>query len=87
MKRVIAIVLIALMFCMILSGCNESLGFGNYSWKHIHFSDAVGGHCATITKWYDCSTGIEVHTEEYGAMFLSEGSYIMFETSNCPYCD
>lgn len=87
MKKFIAIALAAILCLMMLVGCNENWGFGNYSWKHIHFSDAIEGHCATISSWHDNTTGIEVHTVECGSMFLSEGSYILFENaSGCPYC-
>ena len=86
MKKFIAIIMIMLMafsFC----ACNENWGFGNYNWKHVHFSDTVEGHCATISSWHDNTTGIELHTVECGSMFLSEGSYILFENgSDCPFC-
>lgn len=87
MKKVVVIVLCVIAMCFMLTGCNENWGFGNYSWKHVHFSDAVEGHCATIKSWHDNSTGIELHTEECGSMFLSEGSYILFESgADCPFC-
>jgi hypothetical protein len=86
MKKFIAIVMIMAM-ALCLCACNESWGFGNYSWKHVHFSDAVSGHCATISSWHDNTTGIELHTIECGSIFLSEGSYILFESgSDCPFC-
>ena len=90
MKKVIAFVLILIMV-LALSACgNRSIGFGNYSFKHVHFTDAVGGHCATVEKWYECegSIGIEMKTTEYGAIWCSEGTYIMFESGErCPYCN
>lgn len=87
MKKIIALVL-CLMLTLSLCACgNENWGPGNYNWKHVHFSDAVEGHCATIKSWHDNTTGIEIHTEECGSMFLSEGSYILFESaSDCPFC-
>jgi hypothetical protein len=88
-KRKILVIVLALcvaLWMCVLTGCNENLGFGNYNWQHIHFSDAVSGHCATISSWHDNETGIEVHTKEYGSMFLSEGSYILFESEDCPFC-
>ena len=74
--------------CFLMSGCsNMSMGIGSYTFRHVHFSDAVSGHCATVEKWYDNSTGVEVKTSEYGPIFLSEGSYAMFnDASKCPYC-
>lgn len=87
MKKFVAVIVIMVMCITLLAGCNENWGFGNYSWKHVHFSDAVEGHCATISSWHDNTTGIELHTVECGSMFLSEGSYILFESAaGCPYC-
>lgn len=88
MKRIIATIMIMIVMIVTLCACgNENWGLGNYSWKHVHFSDAVEGHCATISSWHDNTTGIEIHTVECGSMFLSEGSYILFEnSSDCPFC-
>ena len=87
MKKIICLILLVLALTVVLCGCNENWGLGNYSWKHVHFSDTISGHCATITSWHDNETGIELHTKDYGSMFLSEGSYILFESAeDCPYC-
>lgn len=88
-KRLLAL-LLCLSFCILcFAGCgNMSLGLGNYSFKHIHFGDHLNSYCATVEKWYDNSSGLEVKTTEYGAIFLSEGTYILFESgASCPYCD
>lgn len=89
-KRKVLVIVLALCMALwmcVLTGCgNQSLGFGNFTFKHVHFSDAVEGRCATIEKWYDNEQGIEVKTKEYGSMFLSEGSYILFESDDCPFC-
>lgn len=89
MKKVIGMILVVMLLVCTLCACgNENWGFGNYNWKHVHFSDAVDGHCATISSWHDNEAGIEIHTVECGSMFLSEGSYILFESeSNCPFCN
>ena len=89
MKKVIALVLVLIMV-LTLSACgNMNYGFGNYSFKHAHFTDAVGGHCATVEKWYERgSRGIEIKTKEYGTIWCSEGTYIIFESGEkCPYCN
>ena len=87
MKKIIAILLATIMIFTFAACGNENWGFGNYNWKHVHFSDAIEGHCATISSWHDNTTGIEIHTVECGSMFLSEGSYILFESSaDCPFC-
>ena len=89
MKRLICIVLVTLLLASCLTGCgNMSLGLGNFTFEHVHFTDAVEGHCATVEKWYDGETGIEVKTKEYGSMYLSEGEYMLFGSGeNCPYCN
>jgi hypothetical protein len=88
MKKIVCLLLvIVVMMCCLASCGNQSLGLGNFTFEHIHFSDAIGGHCATIEKWYDNSEGIEVKTKEFGSMYLSEGSYILVEDgTHCPYC-
>ena len=92
MKKFICLILVPMMMVMALalSACgNKSVGFGNYSFKHIHFTDGVEGHCATVERWYDNDGGgIEVHTAEYDALWCAEGTYIMLESGEkCPYCD
>ena len=57
MKKFIAIVMIMVM-ALTLCACNENWGFGNYSWKHVHFTDNVEGHCATISSLHDTTTVI-----------------------------
>lgn len=86
MKKIIVILAI-LMLSITLCACGNQSLFGNYTFKHIHFFTYTDAYCATIDEWTDASTGIEVLTDEYGSMFLSEGSYIMMESSkDCPFC-
>lgn len=88
MKRIIALVLGIILAVGCLTSCgNKAIGLGNYSYEHIHFSDAKTGYCGTIKKWYNNEIGIEVKTAEYGSCYLSEGSYMMFsDADRCPYC-
>ena len=84
---ILALSLITALFC---SCGNMSYGLGNFSFRHIHFTDGAGNaHCATVEKWYDSeSGGIEVKTSEYGAIFFSEAQYTLFESeATCPYCN
>ena len=82
--KIICLILIAL---TLLTGCNMSIGIGSYSFKHIHVCD-FGGNCsdATVVNWHDNEEGIEVKTKEYGSLFLSEGTYILFNDV-CPICE
>lgn len=86
-KKIFAILALGIITITSLTGCNMGVGFGDYSFYHIHISDEIESHCATVSKWYDNSGGIEVNTKEYGSMFLSEGTYQLFENAEkCPYC-
>lgn len=84
MKKIIAIILLV-MALLLTSGCNKSYGFGNYSFKKIHIDTHNYSGCFTVEKWYDNSQGIEVKTAEVGAMFFSEGTYVLIE-KECPFC-
>ena len=89
MKIIIALILV-ISFILILCSCgNMSMGIGTYNFEHIHFSDgAINAYCATVEKWYDVETGIEVKTKEYGSIFLSEGNYVLIQDgSKCPFCN
>lgn len=89
MKKKMALVIAgAALIAACMTGCgNKSYGFGNYTYSHIHFSDQISGHCATVEKWYESESGIEVKTKECGSLFLSEGTYIMLEgAEKCPFC-
>lgn len=88
MKKIITLILTVLIVVICFTGCgNMSMGFGNFSYDHVHFFNYQGAHCATIEKWYDGSTGIEIKTEEYDSIFLAEGCYMLFEDSDsCPWC-
>ena len=86
MKKMIA-VLLALMMLVALTACgNTNLGFGNYTFTHLHYSDGVEGQCATVESWHDNELGCEVHTPD-GTIYVSEGTYFLFENEDmCPYC-
>lgn len=88
MKKVICVILVAILLCVSLCACgNMNLGIGNYSFKHVHFAVGNEGHCADVASWHDNELGCEVNTEQYGSLYLSEGSYIMIESADtCPYC-
>ena len=89
MKKIFAMVICLMMVLALCTGCgNENWGFGNYNFTHVHVSDGVDGYCATIKNWHDNERGIELHTEEFGNVYLSEGTYALFEYGqNCPFCN
>ena len=87
MKKLICGVAIAAT-CMLVGCGNISYGMGNFTFNHVHISDNINGYCATIKRWHDDEQGVELHTEEFGNVFCSEGTYTLFENmSKCPYCN
>ena len=86
---VVALIMIVSLGCCLalveVSANNRS--WGCYDFRHIHIFNGVEGHCATIEKWYENEgAGIEIKTAEWGNVFCTEGSYILFETNDCPFC-
>ena len=89
MKKLLALTIILVLVVSLVSCGNMSVtGIGTFTFRHIHVTTHQNAECYTVTKWVDSSTGIEVITEEAGAMFLSEGTYIMFESKEkCAFCN
>lgn len=81
----IILILISVILC---TGCgNQNVLWGNFTYEHVHISDAIGGHCFELEQWNEDATGIELKIEGGETAFLSEGTYMMFSNSEaCPYC-
>ena len=87
MRKIICLLLVIVAMGLVLAGCNESWGIGNYEFRHVHIVGAAEGHCATVDSWHDNELGVELHTKEFGDMYCSEGTYFLFEDGNsCPFC-
>lgn len=89
MKKIISIILIItvlFLVCSLTTSCNKELGFRNYTFKKVHICVGDVNKCVEIEKWYDNEIGIEVKTKNYGALYLSEGTYILIE-DKCPICN
>ena len=87
MKKALVIVLVlAMMFA--LAGCgNQNLLWGNFTYEHVHISDAIEGHCFDLAQWNEDATGIELKLDNGSTIFLSEGTYMLFSHKMmCPYC-
>lgn len=84
MKKIILVVMLIIVV-VALSACNED-PFGTYAFYKVHICD-FAGHCKDldIISWTDSETGIEVKSKEYGSLFLSEGTYILY-SDKCPIC-
>lgn len=90
MKRVIsiilAIVMLVTMSVLFCSCGNRSIGPGKFTFSKIHIFNHDGDDCClTVEKWYESEVGIEVKTKECGALWLSEGTYMLCE-KECPIC-
>ena len=85
MKRKTIIAALAAVLAITLSGCNMSVGLGNYNFRKIHVDTHNYSGCFTIEKWYNDASGIEVKTEEAGFMYFAEGMYVLIE-DECPFC-
>lgn len=84
-KKIIVLLMVATLG--IMAGCgNQSIGFGEFTFKKVHVDTYHYSGCFTVKKWHDDSSGIEVKTKEAGSMFLSEGTYVLIE-GNCPFCE
>lgn len=91
MKKVITIILAVILCLVVMSvtaGCgNMSWDAGNFTFTKVHIFTRDGNdRCLTVETWHDGDTGIEVKTEEYGSLFLSEGTYMLCE-DECPICN
>ena len=87
MKKIIAVMLILVMALALTACGNQNLLWGNFTYEHVHISDAIGGHCFNLEQWNEDATGIELKIEGGSTVFLSEGTYMMFSDSDaCPYC-
>jgi hypothetical protein len=73
-----------LCFALFLCSCNENIGFGKFYFGKIHCTTT--NECYELKSWRNNEMGIEVQTKEYGALYFSEGTYILVE-NKCPICD
>ena len=86
MKRIIVFIAAAALAASMTSCTNENWGFGNYVFRHAHLNCGDSGQCVTVKSWHDNSVGCEIHTPA-GAIYASEGTYILFEDKHtCPFC-
>ena len=87
MKKILAVALLVAMAIITLTGCGNQGGFGSYTFNRVHiFTHDGHDRCLKVERWYESNTGIEVLTEEYGSLFLSEGTYMLCR-DKCPICD
>ena len=89
MKKIIVVAVLCISLLFVFTGCESNMAVfnpGNYSYSHVHFSDTIASYCATVEKWHNTNSGVKVKTTEFGSIFLAKGTYMLFETDNCPFC-
>ena len=89
MKKIFVILISLVILCTLLTSCGNQaiLDPGNFSFKHVHITDPIEGHCFDIEKWWDNENGVEVRLSNGEGVFLSEGTCQLFESkTTCPYC-
>ena len=85
-STVIIIVIILVFIITSCTSCNVNIGPGSYTFTKVHIADFAGNaNHATLNSWKNDDVGIEVNTKEYGSIFLSEGTYILYNNT-CPVC-
>lgn len=85
-KNIFVLLIICMTLLGSLSGCGnmDTFGMGNFTFRKIHCIST--NECYEIEKWYNDDRGIEVKTNDYGALFFSEGTYVLVEDI-CPMCE
>lgn len=87
--KCLSIILLLSTALAIMCSCGNMnvIGIGSFTFRHIHVSTHQKSVCYTVEKWVDSDSGIEVKTEEAGPIFLSEGTYILYENEeDCAFC-
>lgn len=87
MKKILLFLTVALTVSLLLVSCgNMNFGPGNYTFNGVHIETYHNTACYSVETWNNSDTGIEVKTKEVGSLFLSEGTYILYE-NECPLCN
>ena len=70
-----------------LVGCNANIGFGSYTVHFVHVQ-MYGGECIhlKVNSWKNDDGGIELETESFGSILLGDGTYMMYDSRECPIC-
>lgn len=87
MKKALLILTLVAMMTFALTGCNQSLGWGSYSYHKVHVQ-MYGQEPVhlNVKSWREDEGGIELKTESYGTILLGDGTYMMYDSDSCPIC-
>ena len=86
MKKII--ILLSVLSLLLLNSCNMMIGFGKFSYHHVHvqmygMTEAVH---LDVTSWKDDDGGIELKLVDGHNILLGDGTYMMYDTDECPIC-
>lgn len=88
MKKLLAVILLALT----LTGCDEtnilSSGSGQYKYIHIQFVSGTNPVHDEIKHYTYCGSGtfVQVETKTYGWIALNDG-FMLYNSDRCPICN
>ena len=71
-----------------LTACNADVGWGSYSFHYVHvqmYNMSEPVHFK-VDKWKGDDGGIELRTTDHGTILLGDGTYMMYDTEECPIC-
>jgi len=80
--------IISLCAMLCLTACNADIGWGSYSFHYVHvqmYSMNEPVHFE-VDKWKGDDGGIELATKKHGTILLGDGTYVMYDTEECPLC-
>ena len=87
MKKLFGILLAVMPLCLTACG-NHDITFGSFSFHYVHvqmYNMNEPVHFE-VNKWQGDDGGIELRTEKHGTILLGDGTYMMYDTQDCPIC-
>lgn len=87
MKKIKLITLVITTLVALTSCGNYDIGFGSYKFTKAHVQ-MYGGEPVhlKIEKWLLDEGGIELKTKNFGNILLGDGTYMMYDSEDCPIC-
>ena len=88
MKKIFALITVALMLVSLAACGNHDIGFGSYNFHYVHvqmygMNDPIH---LEVDKWKGDDGGIELATKHHGTILLGDGTYMMYDQQICPIC-
>ena len=74
---------------LVLSSCgNWDASFGQFSFHYVHIQmyNMNEPIHMRVSGWKGDEGGVELHTEKHGTILLGDGTYMMYDTEDCPIC-